>query len=205
MLKEKGLLLVISGPSGVGKGTICKELVKRNANMNISVSATTRKCRPGEVEGVNYFFKTKEEFQQMVEKGEFLEYMKLFNNNYYGTPRGYVEQELKAGNDIVLEIDYHGAMNVKKAYPQAVLIFIVPPRIEELKARLVARGSETPEEVEARLSIAISEITAAENYDYVVANDLIENAVATVESIVSAEKSRVSRNQDFIAKLKGGK
>lgn len=135
MLKEKGLLLVISGPSGVGKGTICKELVKRNANMNISVSATTRKCRPGEVEGVNYFFKTKEEFQQMVEKGEFLEYMKLFNNNYYGTPRGYVEQELKAGNDIVLEIDYHGAMNVKKAYPQAVLIFIVPPRIEELKAR----------------------------------------------------------------------
>ncbi|MBQ9832642.1 MAG: guanylate kinase, partial [Clostridia bacterium] len=132
---REGLLIVISGPSGVGKGTVCKGLLENNKNFKVSVSATTREPRKDEIDGVNYFFKTKEEFERMIENNEFLEYMDVFGMNYYGTPRAYVEEELSAGNDIILEIDVKGAMRVKESFPDAVTVFIAPPSMSTLKTR----------------------------------------------------------------------
>jgi len=200
MRSDKGLLLVISGPSGVGKGAICKALINRNANMHFSVSATTRRKRADEAEGVNYFFKKREEFERMIGQGEFLEYMLLFNVNYYGTPRAYVEEELLAGNDILLEIDYQGAVRVKKAYPEAVLVFIAPPDMGELQSRLLHIGSGI-DQLEERMSTAKDELAAAAHYDYIVVNDIVDRAVAEVERIVAAEKCAVARNRGLIARL----
>ncbi|MBE5785449.1 MAG: guanylate kinase [Clostridiales bacterium] len=193
----KGVLIVLSGPSGVGKGTVCKELLARNPQVKLSVSATTRAPRPGEVEGISYFFKTKEEFKRMIDAGEFLEYMDVFGMNYYGTPRAYVEEQLALGNDILLEIDVKGAMNVKRIAPEAVLVFIAPPSMETLKARLVGRGTETEEAIARRTAEAAAEMQLLPKYDYMVVNDVLTDAVNEVETILAAERLRVDRCKDL--------
>lgn len=193
----KGVLIVLSGPSGVGKGTVCKELLARNPQVKLSVSATTRAPRPGEVEGVSYFYKTKEEFERMIEAGEFLEYMDVFGMNYYGTPRAYVEEQLALGNDILLEIDVKGAMNVKRIEPEAVLVFIAPPSMETLKARLVGRGTETEEAIARRTAEAVAEMQLLPKYDYMIVNDVLTDAVNEVETVLAAERLRVSRRTDL--------
>ena len=202
---RKGLLLVISGPAGVGKGTINISLISRNSDIRMSVSATTRQPRPGEIDGVHYFFKTEEEFQDMINKGAFLEYMRVFNTHYYGTPKSFVEQELAEGRSVILEIDVQGAMRVKAAYPDAVLIFIAPPSMSELKSRLIHRGTESSEAIERRFETAFQEMEFVDRYDYVVVNDILDLAIARTEDIIVAERCRVSRNGELIEKLKGGR
>ena len=171
---KKGLLFVISGPSGVGKGTICKKLLERRKELKLSVSVTTRAPRPGEIEGVNYFFRSEEQFQDMIARDEFLEYMCVFGKNHYGTPKAYVAEQRAQGNDVILEIDVNGALNVKKRCPDAVMIFIAPPSMETLKKRLVGRGTETEEAVERRFAEAVKELAAAGEYDYIVVNDSLD-------------------------------
>ena len=202
---RKGLLLVISGPAGVGKGTINLSLISRNSDIRMSVSATTRSPRPGEIDGVHYFFKSEEEFQKMIEEGAFLEYMRVFNTHYYGTPKSFVEQELSEGRSVILEIDVQGAMRVKAAYPDAVLIFIAPPSMSELKSRLIHRGTESTEAIERRFQTAFEELEYVKEYDYVVVNDILDLAIARTEDIIVAERCRVSRNSELIEKLQGGR
>ena len=202
---RKGLLLVISGPAGVGKGTINLSLISRNSDIRMSVSATTRPPRPGEIDGVHYFFKTEEEFQKMIESGAFLEYMRVFNTHYYGTPKSFVEQELAEGRSVILEIDVQGAMRVKAAYPDAVLIFIAPPSMSELKSRLIHRGTESSEAIDRRFETAYQEMKYIDRYDYVVVNDILDLAIARTEDIIVAERCRVSRNSELIEKLQGGR
>ena len=202
---RKGLLLVVSGPAGVGKGTINISLISRNSDIRMSVSATTRQPRPGEIDGVHYFFKTEEEFQKMINKGAFLEYMRVFNTHYYGTPKSFVEQELAEGRSVILEIDVQGAMRVKAAYPDAVLIFIAPPSMSELKSRLIHRGTESSEAIDRRFETAYQEMKYIDRYDYVVVNDILDLAIARTEDIIVAERCRVSRNSELIEKLQGGR
>ena len=179
--QRNGLLLVVSGPSGVGKGTLVKALMDRNSKIKMSVSATTREPRPGEIEGVHYFFKTEEEFKAMVDRGEFLEYIHVFGSKYYGTPRSFVEQHLANGFDVILEIDVQGAMKVKQAFPDAVLIFITAPSMSEIKSRLIGRGTETMEQVEKRFATAFEEIKMIPEYDDVIVNDVVDVAVVEVD------------------------
>lgn len=202
---RKGLLLVVSGPAGVGKGSVNNGLIERNRDIRMSVSATTRAARPGEIDGVHYFFKSEEEFKKMIDEGAFLEYMRVFNTHYYGTPKSFVEQELKEGRSVILEIDVQGAMRVKEAYPDAVLIFIAPPSMSELKTRLIGRGTESTESVERRFATAYKELDYVTKYDYVVVNDILDLAIARVEHILSAERCRSSRNGELIEKLIGGR
>lgn len=202
---REGLLLVVSGPAGVGKGSINHALIQRNSDVRMSVSATTRSPRPGEINGVHYFFKTEEEFKKMIDEGAFLEYMRVFNTHYYGTPKSFVEQELKEGRSVVLEIDVQGAMRVKAAYPDAVLIFIAPPSMSELKTRLIGRGTESAEAIERRFETAYQELDYVNKYDYVVVNDILDLAIARVEHILSAERCRSVRNGELIEKLMGGR
>ena len=202
---RKGLLLVISGPAGVGKGTINLSLISRNSDIRMSVSATTRQPRPGEIDGVHYFFKTEEEFRKMIESGAFLEYMRVFNTHYYGTPKSFVEQELSEGRSVILEIDVQGAMRVKAAYPDAVLIFIAPPSMSELKSRLIHRGTESSEAIDRRFETAYQEMKYIDRYDYVVVNDILDLAIARTEDIIVAERCKVTRNSELIEKLQGGR
>lgn len=192
--QRNGLLLVVSGPAGVGKGTLGKALMERNHTIKMSVSATTRAPRPGEIEGVHYFFKTEEEFKAMVDRGEFLEYMHVFGSNYYGTPRSFVEQNLQNGYDVILEIDVQGAMKVKQSFPDAVLIFITAPSMSEIKSRLIGRGTETMEQVEKRFATAFKEIKMIPQYDYVIVNDVVDVAVHHMEAILEAERCRTGRS-----------
>jgi guanylate kinase len=192
--QRNGLLLVVSGPAGVGKGTLDKALMERNSRIKMSVSATTRAPRPGEIEGVHYFFKTEEEFKAMVDRGEFLEYIHVFGSKYYGTPRSFVEQQLASGYDVILEIDVHGAMKVKQAFPDAVLMFITAPSMSEIKSRLIGRGTETMEQVEKRFATAFEEIKMIPQYDYVIINDVVDVAVHHMEAILEAERCRTSRS-----------
>jgi len=201
---RNGLLLVVSGPAGVGKGSIDGILLKRHDNMRLSVSATTRNPRPGEIDGVHYFFIDEDKFRAMIDADEFLEHMHVFNLHYYGTPRKYVEQELEAGHDVILEIDVQGAMRIKEAYPEAVLIFIAPPSMAELKERLIGRNTETPEQIEKRFATAFNEVKYMDQYDYVVVNDVVEYAVSRMESIISAEKCSVKRNVALVNEFIGG-
>lgn len=201
---REGLLLVVSGPAGVGKGTLDKALLERHQDMKLSVSATTRAPRPGEIDGVHYFFKTEEEFKAMIERNEFLEYMHVFQTNYYGTPRSFVEEQLSRGIDVILEIDVQGAIKVKKAFPNAVMIFIAPPSMVELKSRLIGRNTETLEQIEKRFATAEKEIAMLPEYEYVVTNDVVEMAVNQMEAIITAEKCKVSRSNALLAKLQGG-
>ena len=192
--QRNGLLLVISGPSGVGKGTLVNALMERNQKIKMSVSATTRAPRPGEIEGVHYFFKSEEEFKAMADRGEFLEYIHVFGSKYYGTPRTFVEQHLSNGYDVILEIDVQGAMKVKQSFPDAVLMFITAPSMSEIKSRLIGRGTETMEQVEKRFATAFEEIKMIPEYDYVIVNDVVDVAVHHMEAILEAERCRTSRS-----------
>lgn len=197
---DKGLLIVISGPSGAGKGTLCKEVLKHNPNIGYSTSCTTRLPRAGEVDGESYFFISKDKFEDMIEKNGFLEYAKVYDN-YYGTPRKYVEEQLSKGRDVILEIDIQGALKVKETFPDGVFIFIMPPSMDELKNRIKKRGSETEESLLKRFNSAFKEINYASQYNYIVVNDVVEDAVAKLESIITAEKCRVDRiGQKFLNK-----
>ena len=197
MLNRKGLLLVVSGPSGAGKGTICKALLNKNDQIKLSVSATTRKPRNGEVHGVNYFFIEKEEFTKMIENGEFLEYAQIYDN-FYGTPKAAIIECLEKGQDVILEIEMQGARQIKEVYPEGVFIFVLPPSLEELKSRIVGRGTETQEEIEKRFSCAFEEINQIVNYDYFIVNEDIEKSVSDVEAIIYAEKNKVTRYKNNI-------
>lgn len=197
MLNRKGLLLVVSGPSGAGKGTICKALLNKNDQIKLSVSATTRKPRNGEVHGVNYFFIEKEEFTKMVENGEFLEHAQIYDN-FYGTPKAAIIECLEKGQDIILEIEMQGARQIKEVYPEGVFIFVLPPSLEELKSRIVGRGTETQEEIEKRFSCAFEEINQIVNYDYFIVNEDIEKSVNDVEAIILSEKNKVTRYKNNI-------
>jgi len=199
---NKGLLIVVSGPSGAGKGTICSAYLERNPHAMLSVSVTTRKPRIGEKEGKNYFFRDKETFLKMVEDGEFLEYAEVYGN-YYGTPKKFVEEELAAGNDVILEIDIQGALQVKERFPEAVFVFIIPPSMEELKRRIVKRGTEDAEAIYRRFQSAYEELNYISRYNYVIINDTVESAVAKLEAIVLAEKCRVDRNKQLYLELTG--
>lgn len=198
---EKGVLLIISGPSGSGKGTIVERLVD-DLGYRVSISATTRNPRPNEENGVHYFFKTKEEFEKMIEAGELLEHA-CFCDNYYGTPKEYVERQLVEGNNIILEIEVQGALQVKKKYNDAVLIFTMPPTIAELRRRLVNRGTEDIETIDKRIKRAEEELEYLPQYDYIVINDTVEQAVRDVDCIVRAEKMRCGRNPELKNKFKG--
>ncbi len=192
MFEQKGILFVLSGPAGVGKGTVRQKLFEQETDLKYSVSATTRKKRLGEKEGVDYFYKTKEEFEEMIERNELLEYAK-YVDNYYGTPKQYVLDELAKGNDVFLEIEVQGALQVKKNFPEGVFIFLTPPSLKELKNRIVNRGTETKDVIMQRLKEAKNEIKMMENYDYVVVNDDVSKAVKKVKSIVISEHCKRAR------------
>lgn len=189
---DKGLLIVLSGPSGVGKGTVCAALRTQMPGLVYSVSATTRGMRQGEQEGVNYFFKQKEEFQRMIEKDELLEWAE-YVGNYYGTPRDFVEKTLEEGKDVILEIEVQGALKVKQKFPQGVFIFLAPPDLDELRSRIVGRGTETEETVNSRMAVAKEEIELMDNYNYVVVNDQVDLACNRIQSIITAEHLQKDR------------
>lgn len=198
---NKGLLIVFSGPSGSGKGTVLAEAMKRYPDMEFSVSATTRAPREGEQDGVNYFFKTKEEFMALTEEDGFIEWAQ-FCGNCYGTPRAYVESRLAQGKDVILEIEVQGAMQVKKAFPDSVLIFNLPPSMEELENRLVGRNTEPADVIKNRLATAKSELAVADSYDYVIVNDTVDAAAEKFISILKSEKCRSARNTMLLKEFK---
>lgn len=197
----QGILIVVSGFSGSGKGTIMKELLNRYDNYALSVSATTRQPREGEVDGREYFFKTREEFEKMIAKEELIEYAR-YVNNYYGTPKAYVDEQLAAGRDVILEIELQGALKIREKFPEALLLFVTPPSAEELKKRLVSRGTETAEVIEQRMKRAVEESEGMESYDYYVVNDVLDTCVEDVHRIICAEHRRSTRNREFAEQIK---
>ena len=200
--KHPGKLFVLSGPSGAGKGTICKKLLEETEKLELSVSMTTRSPRPGEVEGISYFFTEKEKFEEHIRCGNLLEHAQVYGN-YYGTPRAPVLEKLAAGIDVILEIDMQGALKVKESYPDGVFIFILPPSMSELRKRLTGRGTETAEAIELRLGETLKELSYIEKYDYCVVKGVLEEAVARVKAIVVAEHSKVAFTaEELIASYK---
>lgn len=197
---SKGFLLIISGPAGTGKGTVCKQLLERNKDIVYSISATTRKPRVGEVDGVNYFFLDEDKFKDMVGKDEFLEHAHV-HTNYYGTPKKFVMDEIEKGEIVLLEIDVQGALQIKNNYSEAVFVFLLPPTMEELKNRIVKRGTESEEDINRRFENAFKELDFVGKYDYFVINDKVEDAVSDIESIIKAEKLRVKRHSDIKDKV----
>ncbi|BAH44711.1 MULTISPECIES: guanylate kinase [Brevibacillus] len=189
---DRGLLLVLSGPAGVGKGTVCKALREVMPGLVYSVSATTRQPRPGEVEGVNYFFKSQEEFKRMIEEDALLEWAE-YVGNYYGTPRQFVDDMLNEGRDVILEIEVQGALQVKESFPQGTFLFLAPPDLNELENRIVGRGTESQEIIRKRMEVARAEIELMDHYDYVVVNDVIESACDRIQAIITAEHLKKDR------------
>ena len=199
---NRGILLVLSGFSGSGKGTVVKEVMKKYSDTYaLSVSATSRQPRPGERDGIEYFFKTREEFEEMIAKDELVEYAQ-YVSNYYGTPKAYVEEQLAAGKDVILEIEIQGALKIKEKFPETLLLFMTPPSADELKDRLVGRGTETMDVVESRLARAVEEAQGIEKYDYIIVNDDLAECVERFHSIVSNEHDRVFRKQQFIEDMR---
>ncbi|MCI9139745.1 MAG: guanylate kinase [Lachnospiraceae bacterium] len=201
MNKRKGILIVVSGFSGAGKGTLLKSLVSKYENYQISISATTRSPREGEKEGREYFFVAKEKFEDMISKGEFMEYAQ-YVGNYYGTPKKYVEDRMKKGKDVILEIEIQGALQIKKNYPDALLLFVVPPSILELKNRLLNRGSETMELIESRLRRAKEEAMGIEEYDYIIVNEELDFSVEELHHVIEGAHHMTSRNMEWIREMR---
>ncbi len=200
---EEGLLVVISGPSGVGKGTVCNALLKTSPELNLSVSMTTRSPRGGEKEGVNYFFTSKDNFQQLIEEGAFLEWAEVYSD-FYGTPEKFITEKKHQGQDVLLEIDTQGARQVKKNFPAGIFIFLLPPSLQELKSRIIKRGTEKEEVVKKRLDLALEELNSLDVYNFVILNDDVKRAVADIKSILRAEKRKTSRNKKLISSIIGG-
>ena len=194
---SKGVLTVVSGFSGAGKGTVMKRLIQKYDDYALSISVTTRKPREGERDGIEYFFKTKEEVETMIENDEFLEYAR-YVDNYYGTPRFYVEEMLAKGKNVILEIEIQGAMQIKAKNPEAVLVFVTPPSFEELRNRLVGRGTETADVIESRLRRASEEAEGMPSYDYILVNDQVEDCVDRLHQIILSERAKAQRNEEFI-------
>ena len=202
MSKQKGILTVLSGFSGAGKGTVLRRLLEKYDNYALSISATTRGPREGEENGREYFFKTREEFEKMIANQELLEWAE-FCGNCYGTPRAYVTEQLQKGQNVILEIEVQGALQVKKLYPEGVLIFLVPPNLEELGRRLTNRGTEDKETINRRIHRALEEMEFVQDYDYVVINDTVPQATQDILDIVHAESMRCSRNKEIKKVFKG--
>jgi guanylate kinase len=190
--KERGILIVLSGPSGVGKGTVCAALRQKTTDIVYSVSATTRQPRLGEQDGVNYFFKTKEQFLSMIEREELLEWAE-YVGNYYGTPSEFVRNTLDSGKDIILEIEVQGALKVKQKFPEGVFIFLLPPSLNELQNRIVTRGTDSAEAISNRMTVALEEIALMKHYDYAIVNDQVESACQRIQSILTAEHCKRDR------------
>ncbi|MCI6121423.1 guanylate kinase [Bariatricus sp. SGI.161] len=200
-MKEKGILIVVSGFSGSGKGTIMKEMMRQYDNYALSISATTRNPRPGEEDGREYFFKTVEEFEKMIAKDELIEYAR-YVDNYYGTPRAYVEEQLDAGKDVILEIEIQGALKVKEKFPETLLLFVTPPTAKELRNRLVGRGTETMDVIDFRMNRAKEEADGMDQYDYLIINDVLQDCVEQMHRIIQGEHRRSFRNIEFIENMK---
>ena len=198
---NKGLLVVVSGFSGAGKGTLMKNLLAKYNNYALSISCTTRKPREGELDGREYFFKTKEEFEEMISKDELVEYAR-YVDNYYGTPKEFVRSQLDAGKDVLLEIEIQGALKIKEKFPEAVLVFITPPSGEELKSRLIGRGTESPEVVEKRLQRAVQESEGVEAYDYILINDDIDTCTEKLHNLIRAQHERAAQHIDIIENVR---
>ena len=200
-MTEKGSLIVLSGFSGVGKGTVLKKMMADHDNYAYSVSATTRLPREGEVNGKDYYFLTKKQFESMIGKAEFLEYAR-YVDHYYGTPKKYVEDKLKEGKDVILEIEVQGALNIRKMSPEAVLIYMLPPSAETLKARLSGRGTETAEVISGRLKQAYEEIRRIEQYDYVIVNENADECAERLHSLIQAQHLRTNQNLAFLGRIR---
>ena len=192
---EKGILIVVSAPSGCGKSTVVRALMEKRNNLRFSVSATTRKPRDGEVEGVDYYFVSREEFNRMVEADAFLEHAE-YVGNCYGTPRDPVERQLSLGYDVYLDIDVQGAMQVKQLRPQTLMIFLMPPSMEELERRLVLRGKNTPEEIRDRLAAAEHEALFRDKFDYIVVNDIVDRAVDEISALIDRKKYEINYSNE---------
>ena len=201
MREKKGILIVVSGFSGAGKGTLMKKLMQDYDNYALSISATTRQPRVVEEDGREYFFKTKEEFEKMIARDELIEYAR-YVENYYGTPKQYVMEQLEAGKDVILEIEIQGALKVKKRFPDALLLFVTPPSAEELRRRLVGRGTETLEVINARLARAAEEASGMEAYDYLLINDDLDRCVEEMHQLIQLQHRKTSYHLDFLSKMR---
>ena len=200
-MNHQGILVVVSGFSGAGKGTLMKELLKRYDNYALSISATTRAPREGETDGKEYFFVTKEQFEKMRDERKLIEYAQ-YVNNYYGTPKEFVEQKMAEGKDVILEIEIQGALKVKKRFPDALLLFVTPPSAEELRRRLVGRGTETLEVINARLARAAEEASGMEAYDYLLINDDLDRCVEEMHQLIQLQHRKTSYHLDFLSKMR---
>lgn len=200
-MKDKGILIIISGFSGAGKGTLVKKLLQTHDNYALSISMTTRQPREGERDGVEYFFRNKEQFEQTIAEDGLIEYA-CYCGNYYGTPKAYVEEQLQAGKDVILEIEIQGALKVKEQFPESLLMFITPPSAAELESRLVGRGTESPEVISKRLARASEESEGIEAYDYIVVNDVLEDCVEEIHGLVNAARRAPVRREAFIKEIR---
>lgn len=201
MSHKKGILIVVSGFSGAGKGTLMKRLLESYDNYALSISATTRAPRQGETDGKEYFFKTVDDFEKMIAQDELIEYAK-YVNNYYGTPKDYVMKQLEAGKDVILEIEIQGALKVKEKYPDTLLLFVTPPNAKTLRERLVGRGTETEEVIDSRMKRAAEEAEGVEAYDYLIINDDLETCVADMHHVIQSEHYRVSRQCNVVSQIR---
>ena len=200
-MKQQGILAVVSGFSGAGKGTIMKALLEKYDNYALSISATTRKPREGEEHGREYFFLTVDQFEEMIANDQLIEHAR-YVSNYYGTPRSYVEEKMAEGKDVILEIEIQGALKVQEKFPETLLVFVVPPSAEELKKRLVGRGTETAEVIADRMNRAVEEAEEMESYDYILINETVDKAVEELHNLIQSQHMKASHNKELVLKMK---